>query len=165
MMSKTHGLLAVATFALTGALWSMGGRAQQEPPPEGVAAKAGEKIDEVGRAIRRSFENAEDAVRDGINKTGGTVREGFTKTRESVQGMGVLSRVYGRLHWEKSLNSSSLFVRAEGGAVTLRGAVADEVARAKAVDLAKDTVGVTQVIDQLTVLATSTKTTLSPPKP
>jgi hypothetical protein len=49
MMSKTHGLLAVATFALTGALWSMGGRAQQEPPPEGVAAKAGEKIDEVGR--------------------------------------------------------------------------------------------------------------------
>jgi hypothetical protein len=163
-MKKTHGLLAAAVIAFTGFIWSMVGRAQQEQPQEGVAAKAGEKIDEVGRAIRRGIENAEDAVRDGINKTGGTVREGFTKTRESVQGMGVLSRVYGRLHWDKSLNSSSLFVRAEGGAVTLRGSVPDEAARAKAVDLAKDTVGVTHVIDQLTVLSTSTKTIISPPK-
>jgi hyperosmotically inducible protein len=163
-MRRTYGLIAATLIAVTGAFWTAWGRAQQEPAQEGVAAKAGEKIDDLGRAIRRGIENAEESVRDGINKTGGTVREGFTKTRESVQGMGVLSRVYGRLHWDKSLHSSSLFVKAEAGAVTLRGSVPDEAARTKAVDLAKDTVGVTHVIDQLTVLSAGATTTISPTK-
>jgi hyperosmotically inducible periplasmic protein len=168
-MRRTHGLMAAAVLAVTGVLWSGWLRAQQDPPQDGVAAKAGEKLDEVGRAIRRGIENAEESVRDGINKTGATVREGFTKTRESVQGMGVLSRVYSRLHWDKSLHSSTLFVKAEAGAVTLRGSVPDETAKAKAVDLAKDTVGVTHVIDQLTVLSTgastTTTTTIAPVRP
>jgi hyperosmotically inducible periplasmic protein len=163
-MRRTCGLIAVTLVAVSGAFWGVGGRAQQEPPPDGIAAKAGEKLDELGRSIRRGIENAEESVREGINKTGGTVREGFTKTRESVQGMGVLSRVYGRLHWDRSLNSSTLFVKAEAGVVTLRGSVADEAARDKAVDLAKDTVGVTHVIDQLVVLSPATKTTISPTK-
>jgi hypothetical protein len=163
-MKKTYALTAAVAVAVAGASWSVWVRAQQEPPQDGVAAKAGEKIDEVGRAIRRGIENAEESVREGINKTSGTVREGFTRTRESVQGMGVLSRVYGRLHWDKSLHSSTLFVKAEAGAVTLRGAVPDEAARDKAIDLAKDTVGVTHVIDQLTILTTATKTTIAPTK-
>lgn len=169
-MKRTYAIVGAALVALTGTCWTAWARAQQDPPPQdGVGAKAGEKIDELGRAIRRGFENAEDAVRDGINKTGGTVREGFTKTRESVQGMGVLSRVYGRLHWEKSLHASAIYVKAEAGAVTLRGSVPDQAAKAKAVDLTKDTVGVTHVIDQLKVLSTgtttTTTTTIAPPKP
>jgi osmotically-inducible protein OsmY len=75
--------------------------------------------------------------------------------------MGVLSRVYGRLHWDKTLNSTTLYVKAEGGTVTLRGAVPDEEAREKAIELTKDTVGVTHVVDQMTVLASAT-TTIAP---
>ena len=133
--------------------------AQQDPPPEGVAAKAGEKLDEVGRAIRKGIENAEETVRGGLNKTGETVREGFAKSRETVQAMGLVPRVYGRLHWDKALYSSTLFVKAEGGAVTIRGLVPDEAAKAKAVSLVKDTVGVTQVIVQLNVASPSVGTT------
>ena len=77
----------------------------------------------MGRAIKRGYLNAEETVRDGLNKTGETVREGFTKTRETVQGMGIPSRVYGRLHWDKEFHSISLFVKAEGGTVTVRGIV------------------------------------------
>ena len=167
-MKKTYRVVAMMFLSIGAAFWSMAGRAQQEAPQDpqqdGVATKAAEKLDEVGRAIKRGILNAEETVRDGLNKTGETVREGFAKTRDSVQGMGVLSRVYGRVHWDKALNSSSIFVKAEGGTITIRGIVPDEDAKAKAIALVKDTVGVTRVIDQLSVLPTSAAETSRPAK-
>ena len=137
------------------AFWTVASRAQQDPQPEGAAAKAGEKIDEFGRAIKKGLLNAEETVREGLNKTGESVREGFAKTRESVQGMGLVPRVYGRLHWDRALHSSTLFVKAEAGSVTVRGLVPDDASKAKAIALVKDTVGVTHVIDQISVLPSS----------
>jgi hypothetical protein len=154
-MKKRHAITAMMLFGLGTAFWSLVARAQQDPPQDGVAARAGEKLDEVGRAIKKGLENAEETVRDGLNKTGDSVREGFVKTRETVQGMGLVPRVYGRLHWEKALHSSALFVKAEGGTVTIRGQVPDEAAKAKAIALVKDTVGVTRVIVQLSVATPS----------
>jgi hypothetical protein len=139
-MKTTYGLMAVTIAAFALALGAAAARSQQE----GVAQKAGEKLDEVGRAIK-----------DGIEKAGETVREGFTRTRESVQAMGVLSRVYGRLHWDKALHASSIVLKGEGGLITIRGMVADETSRTKAVTLAAETVGVTRVIDQLMVVPSS----------
>ncbi len=129
-------MLVVGSFAAA-ARWSA---AQQE----GVVEKAGEKIDEFGRAIKKGFENA-----------GESVRESLEKTRSVVNGMGVTSRVYGRLHWEKSLHFLQLSVKSEAGVVTLRGNVPDEAAHAKAVAVTVDTFGVTKVIDQLNVLHTT----------
>jgi hyperosmotically inducible protein len=134
--------------------------AQQEPQPQdGAATKAGERLDDLGRAIRRSIADAEDTVREGLNKTGETVRDGFARTKESVQGMGLVPRVYGRLHWDKALHSSPLFVKADGGTVTIRGTVPDEAAKAKAISLVKDTFGVTRVVVQLAVTSPSVGTT------
>jgi hyperosmotically inducible protein len=156
-MKKTYRVVAMSLLSIGAAFWSMAGRAQQDPAQdpqqEGVATKAAEKLDDVGRAIKRGILNA-----------GDTVREGFAKTRDSVQGMGILSRVYGRVHWDKALNSSSIFVKAEGGTVTIRGIVPDEDTKAKAIDLVKDTVGVTRVIDQLSVLPSSAAATSRPAK-
>ncbi len=150
-MRKIHGLvLGVAATAGLFMSMSVGGRAQQE----GVATKAAEKLDEFGRAIRRGVENA-----------GESVREGFARSRDTVQGMGILARVYGRLHWDKSLHASNLVLKADGGAVTLRGMVPDEAARRKAVALAADTFGVTRVIDQLTVPEPSAERNLKPASP
>jgi hyperosmotically inducible protein len=167
-MKKTVRVIAMTLLSIGGAFWSMAGRAQQEAPQEpqqeGVATKAAEKLDDVGRAIKRGILNAEETVRDGLNKTGDTVREGFAKTRDSVQGMGILSRVYGRVHWDKALHSSSIFVKAEGGSITIRGIVPDEDTKTKAIDLVKDTVGVTRVIDQLSILPSSAAATSRPDK-
>jgi hypothetical protein len=66
--------------------------------------------------------------------------------------MGVYSRVYSRIHWDKTLHASNVLLRAEGGLITLRGVVPDDAAKTKAVTLAAETVGVTRVINQLTVL-------------
>jgi hypothetical protein len=158
-MRKILGTFGAAVVALSFVGWSVASRAQQDPPPDGAAAKAGEKLDELGRAIRRSLIDAEETVREGLNRTGETVRDGFARTRESVQGMGLVPRVYGRLHWDRALHTSPIFVKAEGGAVTIRGTVPDEAAKAKAISLAHDTFGVTRVIVQLNVAAPSAETT------
>ena len=157
-MKKSLQMMMVSIVCLNVAFWSMTGWAQpepQDPQQEGVATKAAEKLDEFGRAIKRGILNAEDSVREGLNKTGETVREGFARTRDTVQSMGIPSRVYGRLHWDKEFYNIPLFVKAEGGTVTVRGTLPDDAAKAKAIELIKDTVGVTRVIDQLSVLPTS----------
>ena len=83
--------------------------------------------------------------------------------------MGVASRVYGRLHWDKALETSTLDLEVNNGVATLRGEVPERKAKARAVELARETVGITQVIDQLaiqppsqTAPATSTDSTAKP---
>jgi hyperosmotically inducible protein len=137
-MRNASGIAVAIALVLGVAWWGGVGRAQQE----GVGEKAGEKLDSVGRKIKRGLNKAEDAV-----------REGFHKTRDSVHSMGVAARVYGRLHWDKSLTSSTLNVKVEEGVATLTGSVPTAEARTKAVNLAADTVGVNKVVDELTVPA------------
>jgi hyperosmotically inducible periplasmic protein len=150
-MRKSYGIATLIPLVIGLAFWVGHIFAQQQ---EGAAAKAGEKIDEVGRKIKKGIEKAEDAV-----------REGFHKTRDSVHSMGVMSRVYGRLHWDKALNASVLTVKVEDGVVTLRGAVPTRAAKSKAVTLAAETVGVTKVIDELSVPASEADESRSPSKP
>ncbi|MGO9471676.1 MAG: BON domain-containing protein [Isosphaeraceae bacterium] len=157
-MKKIYGITAASLFALALACFGVASRAQQG----GVAERAGEKLDEFGRAIRDGFEKAGETVVGGISKTGETVREGLVKARDSVQGMGVYSRVYSRIHWDKTLHASNVLLRAEGGVITLRGVVPDDAARAKALTLTVETVGVTRVINQLTVLHPSEESAPAP---
>jgi osmotically-inducible protein OsmY len=80
--------------------------------------------------------------------------------------MGVEARVYGRLHWDKALYDAKIDLEArKDGVLTLRGTVPDAAARAKAVALARETVGVTEVIDQLTLGTTTPPTTPVEPEP
>ena len=137
MMTRTRGLIAAEILALAGGLGIGAAWAQQD---QGPAQKAGSKLDDVGRSIKRGLDSAGDAVRDQ-----------FEKVRRSVQNMDVASRVYGRLHWDKALATSTLDMDVQGDVVTLRGAVPDVKTKLKAVELAGDTVGIFKVIDQLTI--------------
>jgi hyperosmotically inducible periplasmic protein len=137
-MRNAYGIVAAIALALGVAWWGGVGRAQQE----GLGEKAGEKLDEVGRKLKKGIDKAEDAVREGVQKT-----------RDSVQSMGVQARVYGRLHWDKSLHSSTLHVKVEEGVATISGSVPTSEAKTKAVTLADETVGVTKVVDELTIPA------------
>lgn len=149
-MKNVYRIAVVVALAMGTAWWGGVGRAQQE----GVGEKAGEKLDQVGRKLRRGLDRAE-----------GAVRESFNKTRESVHSMGVAARVYGRLHWDKTLNSCDLHVKVENGVATLSGAVPGAEARAKAVTLTADTVGVVRVVDQMTVTTTETTAAPAPRRP
>ena len=127
-------LAAGVTLALVGMAGI--GWAQQGP-----VGKVGQALDGAGKSIKRGVLGAEAAVQDS-----------FARTRASVHNMEVVSRVYSRLHWEKSLTTANLDieVRADGIAV-LRGVVPDAAAKEKAVTLTADTVGVVKVIDQLAI--------------
>ncbi len=87
----------------------------------------------------------------------------FPRTRARVAAMEVLDRVYSRLHWEKGLAGSTLEVQeATGGVTVLRGTVPDSRAKAKAVDLARNTTGVTEVVDEISVLPPADPTAPAP---
>jgi hypothetical protein len=158
-MKKVNGVFTASLFTVALACLAIASRAQQ---PGGVAEQVGEKLDEFGRAIRDGFEKAGETVVGGINKTGETVRDGLVKARDSVQGMGIYSRVYSRIHWDKTLHATNIMLRAEGGVITLRGVVANDAAKTRAISLAADTVGVTRVINQLTVLHPSEDSDVAP---
>lgn len=129
-MNRNRFVAAAAmAAALTGGLAA---RAQQG----GVAGRVGEALDNTGRAIKNGVQGA------------------YAKTQMRINTMEVLDRVYSRLHWERTLTTSALDLEVQpGGMTTLRGAVPNARAKAKAVELARDTVGVTRVVDQLTVAA------------
>lgn len=126
-------------------------RAQEPGPGE----KVGRRVDEAGQAVRK-----------GLRKAGSQLRQSFAEIREDVHQMGVGARVYGRLHWDKALGEADIDVDGDDdGVITLKGAVPDAAAKAKAVSLARDTVGVTQVVDQLTVGAAKAARPATAPTP
>jgi hyperosmotically inducible periplasmic protein len=97
-----------------------------------------EKIKEkVGSAVR----SAEEAIKGQYNRA-----------KEAVLKMEVEARVYARLHWDKALAESKIDLTApKKGTIKLSGTVTDAKAKAKAVELATETVGVSEVVDDLTV--------------
>lgn len=115
----------------------------------GVAQSLGERLDGVGRGIRRE-----------AREIGDSMRRGFETMKTEVNRMNTPARVYSRLHWDRALNSARIEVHpVKGGGVLLRGTVADEAARERAVGLARDTMDVSEVIDELTVVMTTTTPT------
>ena len=133
----TIGVLTLAAFG------SRAETAHAQRP--GVVERAGRALDNAGRAVRESVETA------------------FAKTRAAVERQGVIDRVYSRLHWDRVLVGSTLDLEVlDGSTVILRGAVPDEEAKRRAVILARDTVGVEQVVDELGIIP-GARTIESPP--
>jgi hyperosmotically inducible protein len=133
MITKMPSKLAVG---LTAALLVVGvaGLPAVTTAQQGAAQRAGEALDNAGRNIRRGVERA------------------FARTRASVHEQELITRVYSRIHWDKMLVGSALELEVRDDAVVfLRGTVPDAEAKKRAVVLARDTVGVNQVVDELAV--------------
>ena len=121
-------LTSVAAFLLCGLV------SAQQPP--GTVEKIGEKIDR------------------GLSQIGTELSQAWAEVRKSVEKMGVQGRVYGRLHWDKALENATLEIDVrDGQVVVLKGAVNGAAAKQKAEQLARDTVGVTSVVNELAITA------------
>ena len=102
--------------------------------------------------VGRGLDNAGRSIKQGFQTAGQAVQGGFVKTRTSVHNMEVVSRVYSRLHWDKTLTTSNLELEVtNGGIATVTGVVPDQSAKDKALALTSETVGVVQVVDQVVV--------------
>jgi osmotically-inducible protein OsmY len=153
MTFKHWGL---ASTVLAGALLSFSPAAEQNQntKPNPNQGTVGKTVDSAVQSIKKGAQSASDAV-----------REQYQKARTSIHNMGVSSRIYGRVHWDKALVGHKIDIDVQrDGVATLTGTVPNAAARAKAVELTKDTVGVTRVVDRLTVVTTA-PTTPTPAKP
>jgi osmotically-inducible protein OsmY len=130
-------------------------RAQEQQPPQTTTGKIKAKVDSAVESLKKGATSAEEAI-----------RQQFAKAKNTVAGMGVEARVYGRLHWDKALTGSKIELSAlRPGVIALSGTVANAKAKAKALELTTDTVGVTEVVDHLTIQSTATTTTPGTPRP
>lgn len=104
------------------------------PAQEGLGERLGEKIDR------------------GVTRAATELRQEWAQIRKSVERMGVQGRVYSRLRWDKDINASSINIEIhDENVVVLQGSVRDAAAKKKAVQLARDTVGVGEVADELAI--------------
>ena len=116
---------------------------------QGTGKKIGAKLDEVGRDLK-----------GGLKSAGNEIKEQFSSVKTSVENMGVESRVYSRIHWDKALADATIELTAsQDGVITLDGSVATSQAKSHAAKLAQETLGVTKVVDRLAVRPATTTTT------
>jgi osmotically-inducible protein OsmY len=96
-------------------------------------------------------------IGNAIDQVSSGVQQAWQQVKEAGNRMGVEARVYARLRWDKAIHSATIDIEVpKAGTVVLKGSVADAAAKKKAVELANDTIGVDQVIDQLAVAPPAT---------
>lgn len=143
------------TLGLTAALLTAaaGGRSSgAQEPGKTTTEKIKERVSGAVDSVKKGVVNAEEAI-----------KEQFSRAKSAVVNMGIEARVYSRLHWDKSLAAAKIDLTApKEGVITLTGTVTDAKAKAKAVELTRDTVGVVQVNDELIV---NGATIVEPAKP
>jgi len=149
-MKLTSWAIVPAVLALALAVETRAGADEPKdlpptPPaqqPKATGEKVGQAVDDTVQSIKR-----------GVRATRDSLKEEYQKARTSVHDMGVHSRVYSRLHWDKDLANAPIEVDFHEGVATLKGSVKTLQAKVKAATLARDTIGVERVDDHLTVQA------------
>lgn len=104
-------------------------------PAQGPLQRVGQALDRAGKNIRSDVEGA------------------IARGQVTAQERDLLVRVTQRINWDRQLvNSSMQLVVLADGTVYLRGSVRSDAAKARAADLAENTIGVTRVVDELAVV-------------
>jgi osmotically-inducible protein OsmY len=112
------------------------------------AVRIAEAVDGVTR-IADEIEVDADADQTIADRT----RRGLSKTGEAIDDAWITTKVNWFFMGEDALEGSDINVDTEGNVVTLEGTVRSAAGRARAVELARQTEGVKDVRDQLTVAA------------
>ena len=125
-------LVAAAAFLLG---WWGSGRVRDtdRPSPVGTTGVNADKAREVGAKVGEKAGVAADQARRALNDGA------------------VTAKIKAKMALDDSVKALDIDVDTAGTTVTLSGVVATEAQRQRAVQLAKETEGVTQVIDQLRV--------------
>ena len=90
-------------------------------------------------------------AREAGAKIGETVATGAAQAQQSLSDGALTAKIKAKMALDDSINAASIDIDTNGTVVTLSGTVRSEAERTKAVQMAKDTAGVTQVVDRLAV--------------
>jgi hyperosmotically inducible protein len=92
-----------------------------------------------------------DRAREAGAEIGAKVAEGAVQAERLAKDAGVTAKIRSKMALDDTLDSSGINVDTTGDTVTLKGSVPSETDRQRAVQLARETEGVTSVVDQLSV--------------
>jgi hyperosmotically inducible periplasmic protein len=113
----------------------------------GTTATSGTVKDTSKEGSKDAYEKA----KGGGEKAGDATKQGVSKTGEAITDSWITTRIKGDFVNEDLLKSSDIRVNSDNHVVTLSGTVASAAGRARAVEIAKGTDGVKNVVDKLTI--------------
>ena len=90
-------------------------------------------------------------ARDTGARVGETVATGAAQAQDALTDGALTAKIKSKMALDDTVRALSIDVDTDAGVVTLSGSVNSQAERAKAVQLAKETAGVTSVIDRLVV--------------
>jgi osmotically-inducible protein OsmY len=92
-----------------------------------------------------------DKVKSASETVGEKTKSGASKTGEVITDAWMTTKVHSRFMGEDLLKGSDISVGTNNHVVTLKGTVKSEAGRARAMEIARTTDGVTKVVDQLSI--------------
>jgi hyperosmotically inducible protein len=118
---------------------------------KGTLDNAKDAAKQVGGAAKDGAETVGAKTKDGAAKVTQKTKEGVNKVSGEIGDTAILARVKSRFVDEDLLKGSDIKVDCDQHVVTLRGTVASDAGRARAIEIASSTDGVERVVDQLTI--------------
>ena len=115
---------------------------------------AGNEVNDADTAVERPVGTAGDPIdASEARETGAEIGEkvaiGANRARDAVAEAALTAKIKSKMALDDTIDAASIDVDTNGTVVTLSGDVPNETARARAVQLARETDGVTQVVDRL----------------
>lgn len=90
-------------------------------------------------------------AREAGAEVGGAIAEGANEAQRTAEAGTITAKIKAKMALDDRVKAAKIDVDTAGSVVTLSGRVASEDERARAVQLARETDGVTSVVDQLTL--------------
>lgn len=112
-----------------------------------LAGCSNEDADQLAKVARTSRNKIEQMTGGAPDKLAGSI----DAMRANWNEIALDTRVSLRLRWDRDLEGSAVEVHATNGVVELRGTVTKMTQRQRAVQLARTTLGVTEVVDVLEI--------------
>jgi hyperosmotically inducible protein len=113
-------------------------------------ADGGDDIDVVAAEPGAPAVNTEKAREAGA-RVGETVAVGAAQAQDALNDGAVTAKIKSKMALDDTVKALSIDVDTDNGVVTLSGTVNSPAEKAKAVQLAKETAGVTSVVDRLVI--------------
>ena len=107
---------------------------------QSLGSQVGSAAKTAGSKTKSAAETAGQKTKEGLSKTGEVITDGWITTK-----------VHSRFTGEDLLKGSDINVDTKDHIVTLKGTVPSAAARARALEIARTTDGVSKVVDSLTV--------------
>lgn len=108
--------------------------------------------DEPATATRPTLPSVDtQKVRETGTAIGESVASGAAKAQQALNEGGLTAKIKSKMALDDTVRAAAIDVDTNGGVVTLSGTIRSDAERAKALQLARETAGVTSVVDKLVI--------------